>query len=271
MHVITGLPRSGSTLLCNILNQNPNFWASSTSILPQLWGNMISNWSNSVEIKGALSLDRSGTEDRLRRSLKAFCDSWHFRDDGRKIVFDKSRGWLHNILSLREVYPDSKIIITVRDLRSIFSSVEKQHRKTALLDDSRSSKEKTIYDRADKMFSDKGLIGGPLSGIEDVLRRRLDNIYWVKYEEFSKSPELIMHQLYLYLEETPFTHDFDNVINTATDPDAYYNFKFPHRGEGKVVPVAEDDWKDFIIPELASKIMNSHPYFNAHLYPSINV
>jgi sulfotransferase len=88
MNVICGLPRSGSTLLCNILNQNPKFWASSTSTLPQLLGTSINVWSNSLEMKGELVTDREGTEKKLHRSLKAFCDAWHERSDGRTVIFE---------------------------------------------------------------------------------------------------------------------------------------------------------------------------------------
>ena len=35
-NIITGMPRSGSTLLCNILSQNPAFHAGATSPLPEM-------------------------------------------------------------------------------------------------------------------------------------------------------------------------------------------------------------------------------------------
>ena len=37
-HFISGMPRSGSTLLAAILNQNPRFRAGMTSPLPTSWG-----------------------------------------------------------------------------------------------------------------------------------------------------------------------------------------------------------------------------------------
>src|ERR1700710_2714013 len=38
LHLISGLPRSGSTLLCAILRQNPRFNAAMTSPVAMLWG-----------------------------------------------------------------------------------------------------------------------------------------------------------------------------------------------------------------------------------------
>jgi sulfotransferase len=263
MHVITGLPRSGSTLLCNILNQNPKFWATSTSILPQLCSGVVNMWSNSVEIKSDMGREKDATEQRLRGSLRAFCDTWHRRDDGRAIIFDKSRGWSHNLILLRELYPDAKVLVTVRDLKNVFSSVEKQHRKTPLLNEATGPLEKTIFDRADKMFSPQGLIGSPITGVEDILRRKL-NVYWVKFDQLSKFPVEVMREIYGYLEEPQFTHDFENIINTSTDPDSLYNFKFPHKGEGKVQPSDPHEWKNFMSDELAQLISGRFPLFNSH-------
>ena len=58
INVICGLPRSGSTLLCNILNQNPDFHASSTSPLAQTLGALSQFLSTSPEVKSDLYNDR---------------------------------------------------------------------------------------------------------------------------------------------------------------------------------------------------------------------
>ena len=197
LNVITGLPRSGSTLLCNILNQNPAFHATSTSTLPQYVGTCINIWSSSFEIKGDLAQDRAATEKRLENSLRGFCLSWHADHQGQT-VFDKSRGWAHNLLALRQVFPESKVLVTIRDLRNIFASVEKQHRKYPLFDSANGSIEKTIYSRADNMFAPKGLIGGPLEGVQDIMRRKLDALF-IKFEQLAKFPEQVMREVYQYL------------------------------------------------------------------------
>jgi len=262
MHVITGLPRSGSTLLCNILNQNPKFWATSTSILPQLINNLISQWSTSIEVKGELANDREATEKRLQRALRDFCDSWHYREDDRTVIFDKSRGWSHSLLHLRAVYPDSRVLVMVRDLRNVFASVEKQHQKTPLFDDARNPGDKTVFNRADKMFSPNGLIGNPITGVEDTIRRRED-VFYIKYEQLSNFPKEVMKEIYQYLGESYFDHDFSNIKNTAMDPDAFYNFKFPHKGDGEVKPTNINEWKGYLSDDLALTIMKRFPFYNS--------
>jgi sulfotransferase len=261
MHIITGLPRSGSTLLCNILNQNPKFWATSTSALSRLCANIVNNWSTSVEIKGDLASDRESTETRLVRSLRAFCDAWHERDDGRSVIFDKSRGWVHHILMVRKVYPDCKILLVIRDLKEIFASIEKQHQKNPLFDEAQNPQMKTIMGRAQAMFSNQGIVGGPLNGIYDILNRKL-GVSIVRYEQLADRPAAMMKEIYEYLEEELFEHDFEDIENTATDPDAFYLHKFPHDGSGKVEPPPINAWEHFVSPQVANHITTSHAFFN---------
>ena len=255
MNIIMGLPRSGSTLLCNILAQNPAFRVEHTNPLPSLIRGMINIWSNSPDIKGGLLPERrEETEAKLLRCSRAFCDAWNNTD---KIVFNKSRGWALNLLALKEIYPDAKIIVLVRDLREIFASFEKQHRKNPLLED---YPVREITQRAVNMFSDEGMIGGPLKGVEDILNRKQE-VHWVKYEDFVRHPMESMERMYCYLDQPSFDHDFEEVVNTATDPDHLYLHKFPHNGEGPVKP-RPPGWPKIMSRNLASSIMNGFPWFN---------
>lgn len=259
MNVICGLPRSGSTLLCNVINQNPALWASSTSILPGLCATLVHAWSSSPELKGALSQEREVIEERLKDILRTVCKKWHGDKDGR-IVFDKSRAWAHNLLLLRSFYPDSKVVIIVRDLPDVFASIEKQHRKTGFFDEAKDVKEKTIFGRADALFSPEGLIGGPLAGIKDVIDRKLD-VHWLKYEDLARSPSNTMGKLYKYLDLPAYEgHDFEDVQGTAQDPDWRYLFKFPHEGTGKIEkPKAQ--WQEFMSDEIAGLITGKFRWY----------
>jgi len=90
VHVITGLLRSGSTLLCNILNENNIIYASHTSIVCERMKELLTGFSRSIEFIGDLGHDKDGTINRLRDSARAFCNTWYAK--APPIVFDKSRG-----------------------------------------------------------------------------------------------------------------------------------------------------------------------------------
>ena len=120
-HVVTGLPRSGSTLLCNILNQNPDFYASSTSPLPFLLSGLVHAWSTSVEVKGLLDNHKEETEDRIQACSQGLLNDW-YECKNVKTVFDKSRMWSGNLLMLQKVLPAAKMIVcrTQNEFGSVF-------------------------------------------------------------------------------------------------------------------------------------------------------
>lgn len=259
-NVVTGLPRSGSTLLCNILNQNPRFHASSTSIIAQTVGTLSALWSQAPEITSDRLHDAERTDKRMTRGAKMLIEGWYGDIPG--IVFDKSRGWSHHALILKQLYPNAKIIVTVRDLRSVFGSIEKQHRRNPILDIAQNVNMRGIYERADQMFAPQGLIGFPLHGILDLVRRNPSGLIIIQYEMLAKQPALVMERLYSELNEKPFKHDFENVKNTAIDADALYLDKYPHEGKGKVMQTNLREWKDFVSDDIAGHIMARYPMFN---------
>ena len=261
MHVITGLPRSGSTLLCNILNQNPGFLATSTSELPMFLSQITHSWTGSIDVKNELNRDREATERKMLRTMRAYVEAWHESD---KLVFDKSRGWSNNILMLNKLFPRAKALVMVRDLRNVFASIEKQHRKFPLLDDAQDLRSKTLYTRADLMFGPEGVVGGPIIGIEDIIRRKHKNILFIRFEDFVKNPSGYMNSIYKFLGKDLFEHDFDNIKNTATDPDGFYLHKYPHEGSGKVESSDPEEWKSFVSDDLAKTIMERFADFNRH-------
>jgi len=260
-HVITGLPRSGSTLLCNILSQNPKFKVTSTSPINGLVNLIIHSWSSNQEIKAMLGKDKD-IKTKMENSLRAFVENWEGEKD--KIIFDKSRGWSHNSLVLHSLFPEAKIICTIRDLRNIFASIEKQHKKNPLFDDAQNPNAKTIYARADQMFSQENLIGLPLVGIADLIRRNPKGLMFVKYEDLASNPESTMRKVYELLEEPYFKHNFKNVKNVSNEPDEIWNGKFPHEGNGEVKMKPLDEWKEHLSEDLANTIMQKFTDYNKY-------
>jgi hypothetical protein len=217
------------------------------------------SWTSSIDVKNELNRDREATEDKMVRTMRAYVDAWHKSD---KLVFDKSRGWSNNILMLHKLYPEAKAVVMVRDLRNVFASIEKQHRKFPLLDDAEDMRGKTIYTRADSMFGPEGIVGAPIIGIEDIIRRKHKNILFVKCEDLTSDPDQTLNDVYGFLGDAYFQHDFADVENTSTDPDGFYLWKYPHEGNGKVEPTNPDEWKEYVSDDLATTIMERFEGFN---------
>jgi len=260
LNAIAGVPRSGSTLLCNILNQNPAFHATDTSAIPEIMGTLTSTISINAEIQGLLAVDSEKTEQRIREAMRALVSSWYSEMD--KVVFDKSRGWAFHGVLLADLFPEAKIIATVRDLRNVFGSIEKQHRKAPFFDMATNPMDKTIMQRADVMMSPTGMIGTCVVGLQDLISRCPKRVHVVRFESLAHDPKTNLSEIYEFLELEPYEHDFDNIENVSNEPDHLYLNKFPHNGDGKVEKTDRNAWQEYLTPDLAQMIHSRYPDYN---------
>lgn len=256
-HAIAGLPRSGSTLLCDILNQNPRFHAGSTSSLPVAVQKLREVWSQSPEVISDLAHDRTGTEARIDRAIVGLLSSWYEEVDA-DVVFDKGRLWV----ALHEIMPliGGKVICCVRDPRTVMASIEKQREKAPALVWG-GEVHQTQLERTHGLLGREGMVGGPLAHIEDLIRRGSPHAVAVIFERLVADPEATVRALYRDLEEPYFDHNFDSVEGTATDLDAQYLYKFPHQREAGPVKDPMTSWTAHVPQSIAEEITKSFPLF----------
>jgi len=229
LYFISGLPRSGSTLLCNILAQNPRFHVSPTSGLLGLLNIVKNNWTQIEELRASDNDDaRQGV---LRGIINGFYE--HVREP---VVFDKSRGWPAQIELLEELLNRKiKIIATVRELREILASFETLHRKNQIRQTIQTAEMQTIQGRCKIWLSGDGVVGSAYSRLIDVVNRGLgDRLLCIPYNELTQYPEEIIRAIYSFLEELPFPHDFNNVEQRTSENDLVYGYKDLHRIRAKV-------------------------------------
>lgn len=244
MNVITGLPRAGSTLLCNILNQNPDNFASDTSILSLIVQNITTTISEQPETQQI-------EYERIRESVKAFIKAWN----PKGTVFDKGRGWSQMGL----IYKDlnlGKMYVLVRDLRDVYASCEKAHAKNPLLHNSNLIASNNMFDRADVMCSPEGMIGSAVKGIEDLIRRNLDNVVFIQYEALCADPKRVLSVI------DDFDYNFKKIKNVSKENDKIYQNKYPHKGDGAVNTKSIGMWRGIIDKGLAKEIYNKFPFYN---------
>ena len=121
---ISGLPRSGSTLLSAILRQNPEFYADISSPVQSLVASTINVITNSES-------NHLIDEDRRKHILKSIFNAF-YEAVTPSTVFDTSRGWTSKTSLLKDLYPQTKIICCVRDLPWILDSFERIAAKNSL-------------------------------------------------------------------------------------------------------------------------------------------
>ena len=125
IHFISGLPRSGSTLLAGILRQNPRFHAGMTSPVGTMY--MALEKSMSRRNETAVFIDGPQRRDILAGLFTNYYKEIH----STKVVFDTNRLWCAKLPAVTQLFPDAKVICCVRDVSWIMDSIERLVRRNA--------------------------------------------------------------------------------------------------------------------------------------------
>lgn len=206
-YFISGLPRSGSTLLSAILRQNPNFYADILSPVASMLSSIIGNLSTT---NNSLNIN---TNQRIS-VLKGIVNGYYDKID-RSVVFDSSREWTQHTNLLKTLYPNSRIICCVRDIAWILDSFEKHANANPLYLNRLVNEEARhcVTTRADFLMDAQknGTVIKPWFWLKEGLLANPDMILLVEYNQLTKYPEQTMKQVYDFINQSYYDHDFNNI------------------------------------------------------------
>lgn len=235
------LPRSGSTLIQNVLMQNPDIYSTPTSGVIDLLLAARSIYSTSDAFKAQ-------DPNEMEKAIRGFCRDGlygYFNSlTDRPYVIDKSRGWTGNFRFLDFVEPMPKVIVMVRDLRGIFASMEKNFRKNPHKDPNivNAVELKNMNTDSRMMyFSTTPPIGASLEWLYDSHIQGYDSHFlYIRFEDFTKNPESEIKRIYNYLDIPYFQHDFNNVQQLTKENDVIHGIFGDHQIHNKIEPVVDD-------------------------------
>jgi sulfotransferase len=213
IHFISGLPRSGSTLLAAILRQNPRFHAAMTGPVGAMY----------MALEAAMSLRNETAvfiqETQRRDVLKGLFSSYYADVQADKVVFDTNRMWCTKLPALTQLFPESRILCCVRNIAWIMDSVERLVRKNAFELSGMFGFEpgNTVYMRLNRIAASDGLVGYALDALKEAFfGEQASRLILIEYQALARAPEATLDHLYRLLGETPFGHDF-NCIEYQAD------------------------------------------------------
>ena len=109
LYFIAGLPRSGSTLLSSLLNQNPRFYSGPSS--PVL-GTMYH--IHDYFLSGNQLYDGYPKPTQVNNIIGSIIDNW-YSDVEQEVIFDKNRAWTSRVPFIEGyIRQEAKIIVPVR-------------------------------------------------------------------------------------------------------------------------------------------------------------
>ena len=237
----SSLPRAGSTLLQNIMGQNPEFYVTPTSGVLELVYAARNNYTNSPEFKAQDSNQmRSGFTSFCREGVLGFFNAV----TDKPYVLDKSRGWGIHYGFLNSFYPEPKVICMVRDLRGIYASMEKNFRKNPHMDSgivNHAQMSGTTTEKRIDVWAASQPVGLAIERLQQIFKEGINKkMLFVKYEELAKSPKQEMTRIYNYLELPYFEHDFDNIEQITQEDDSVYGIYGDHAIRKKLEPLPND-------------------------------
>ena len=230
---ISGLPRSGSTLLSSILNQNPRFTAAISDPL-HAFCHAITR-----EVNSAVGMESTVPKEKQRDLMRGLFDT--FYQHNTEVCFNTNRAWSADTALLKDLYPDFKMIICLRDVEWIIDSFEQLNAKNpySIKPLYHHQELQTVYQRSNMLMgmvpNFGGYVEGPLvCAKQAAFCDERDQICFVEYDTLVNNPEDTMRQIYKFLGEPWFNHDFNNVETSYDEFDKQAKIEGLHTIKRKV-------------------------------------
>lgn len=256
MVCVSGLPRSGSTLMCQLLGHHPDAYSIiHSSPLCQILEKVRHAVSDNPFFLSQLDVDFESVNARLLNFYRGMLRSW-FEETEKPVVVDKNRDWIRLIEMLHLLEPDFRMIVCIRDPKQVFGSIERQHQRTRLIDFPDHMAPHSALGRAKVLFKEDGVVGGPLRAIENMQdledEQLRSQMCYVSFESLAEEPKTTMDLLFRWLELEPVQIDYHNLTVKPTESDSYYRFKYPHTQFTSI-----KDARLHVIPERVSVYIDS--------------
>ena len=232
---MAGLPRSGSTLISSILNQNTNIYSSANSPMC----GMMFNLERSILASEQYS---AYPKPQVMSNTVLGVINGYYSDTEKNIIIDKSREWSmpeHFAVLLRNLPYEPKIILPVRSITDILASfislVNKNPGKPNFIDSEIDSRQEFNFyrppndTRCDHLMRPKGLIDNALYGIAYALQpENKKYFHFVEYDDLVNSPKEEIDRIYDFLGIDKFDHDYYNIENRIKEDDNIYGLTGQH-------------------------------------------
>ena len=253
------LPRSGGTLLQNVLAQNTSIHVTSASVLLDFTSAAKEAFVHMMQYvhpdevtitkEAFLQFNRAG----IRSYVETFTD--------RPFFLDKHFAWLHYYTFLQQVDGvPPKMIVMVRDLRDIVCSFEENYRKDPLKHNMHvnwSTLENTSMQKRVESWLSIAPLATSLEHIKDVINFKQE-VLFIRYEDFCKNPVPEMAKIYNYLGLPFWIHDFQSIKQVTQYNDVIH---FANHDIGSDVIVNESRAIDVLGEDICNQIYNQYNWY----------
>ena len=223
---LSGLPRTGSTLLSALLSQNPAIHSEGNSAVCQLMWEMCQSITNCKEQLQA------NNKEHLVQPFIANIPHFYYKNISETIVVDKCRSWTHESnLQLARVCidPNIKVIVLERPIIEIVESFARLYQANGY-------NGQELQDKLNKLLEPKSEpLMRSIQGIQSAKKNNDSKTFlFIRYNDFVTNPAKTIDRIYEFCGWKRFSHDFNNVICKYPENDNAYELKGQHEIRSKI-------------------------------------
>lgn len=214
---LSGLPRTGSTLLSAILSQNPDIHAEGNSAVCQLM------WDAHVSCEGAASEQLRanrrlpGTQDAIVSAIPAI----YYREVTARHIVDKCRSWTlpaNMMLMRRYITDDPKVIVLTRPIDEIIASLVRLRRDNGWTADL----------EGDLLEPGSEPIMRSQEGVQWARANNTGEFLFIEYANLVQDTGAVLDAIYTFTGMEPFQHNLTSIVNQHPEDDTVYGLLGQH-------------------------------------------
>jgi len=271
LHYCLGLPRTGSTLIMNILNENPRIFTTGSCPLTYL---LDACQRRSEEVSEFIALDKDVLHKSYINFLRQGMRGWFEAMTDKPIVFSKSRTWSEFLPHTFAIDPNSKYLVILRDLRDIicsFDSLLWKYPQVVYGDHENPFYQESFEHRMEMYCTDgTSLLGRPLHMLPhlmEVAQKNPNSFFILQHEYFNEQPRETLQMIYQWLGEEYFEHNFDNIPKPAHyEHDTVYRSLVSHK-TGTKLKKLEPRWPKMMTEEQSKLVIENNRWYYETFYP----
>lgn len=252
-HFMAGLPRSGSTLLKSILDQNPNLHTNPVSPVMELMYHTEEYFKKSEQY---LAYEKPKNAHKI---IKSYIENYYYERE-EDIIIDHCRSWPNNIERIKTyITPNPKIICPVRDILEILTSfIDMIHRnsdQTSFIDEHLMEKGFTVDDdnRCKYLMGDDGIVEQSLWSLSQAfIKNDTKHLLLVEYNDLVNTPEETFKRIYEFLELDYYSHNFMSIENTHREKEDQWSLKDMHHVRQKLQKTSKNP-EEVLSPHILNK------------------
>jgi len=271
LHYCLGLPRTCSSVIMNILNENPRIFTTGTCPFPYF---LSACQERSSQVSEFIALDKDVLHKSYINFFRQGMRGWFEAMTDKPIVFSKSRVWSEWLPHTFTIDPNSKYLVILRDLRDIicsFDSLLWKYPEVPYQFTDYPLYQQPMDKRMELYCTDtQSLLGRPLQTLPHVMEvahQNPNSFFILRHEDFNETPLETFQSIYQWLGEPNFEHDFDNIPKSDYyEHDTVYRSIVSHKVGSKLKKL-EPRWPKIMTERQSRAVIQNNRWYYETFYP----